>query len=151
MTLASDDPFAQPIIDPGILSSEFDIQAMVQSINDAQTFLSSSPWKAQFKPVPFGDLATSTSNEAKALFARNNSVTVNHAIGTARMSPTDAAWGVVDSELKLKGVVGVRVVDASVFVSNPDLYHSPIVLLRRIHVLACYPRVPYPRTCLHYC
>lgn len=115
--LASENPFDKPIIDPGILTSDFDIQAMVQAMKDAQTFLSSSPWQAEFKPVPFGDLATATSDESKALFARNNSVTVNHSVGTARMSPAGAPWGVVDSHLNVKGVLGVRVVDASVFVS----------------------------------
>ena len=116
MTLASDDPFDKPLIDPGILTSDFDIKAMVQAINDAQTFLSSPAWQSEFKPTPFGDLATSDTDKAKALFARNNSITVNHPAGTARMSPADASWGVVDSSLKLKGAEGVRVVDASIFV-----------------------------------
>ena len=39
-----------------------------------------------------------------------------HPVGTASMTARDAKWGVVDPDLKVKGVEGVRVVDASVFV-----------------------------------
>ncbi|KAK7689665.1 hypothetical protein QCA50_007460 [Cerrena zonata] len=130
VTLASDDPFDKPIIDPRILTSDFDIQAMVQAINDAQTFLASSSWQAEFKPVPFGDLATATTDEAKAAFARNNSVTVNHPGGTARMSPYGAPWGVVDSNLRLKMALGVRIVDASVFPVIPECHiQGPVYII----------------------
>lgn len=116
VTLASSDPFADPLINPGYLTSEFDILAMVQALKDAQYFIQASPW-ADFVVSPFGDLANATTDDDLALYARNFSVTVNHSIGTARMSPVGANWGVVDPDLVLKGVKGVRVVDASVFVS----------------------------------
>ncbi|KAI0077524.1 aryl-alcohol-oxidase from pleurotus Eryingii [Panus rudis PR-1116 ss-1] len=122
VTLASSDPFAKPVINPAVLTSNFDIQAMVQAIKDAQTFLAASPWQAQFKPVPFGDLAAATTDDAKADFARKNSVTVNHPAGTARMSPANANWGVVDSNLNLKGAQGVRIVDASIFPAIPECH-----------------------------
>lgn len=89
---------------------------MVQAMNDAQTFLAAEPWQKEFKPIVFGELADAKTDADKAALARKASVTINHPSGTARMSPTNAKWGVVDSELKLKGAKGVRVVDASVFV-----------------------------------
>ena len=39
-----------------------------------------------------------------------------HPIGTARMGPAEGPVGVVDPRLRVKGAVGLRVVDASVFV-----------------------------------
>jgi choline dehydrogenase len=46
------------------------------------------------------------------------------------MSPRDAAWGVVDPELKLKGAEGVRVVDASVWPFVPSGHtQGPVYLV----------------------
>lgn len=50
-------------------------------------------------------------------YVREQASTMFHPVGTASMSAWDAEWGVVDPDLKVKGVEGVRVVDASVFVS----------------------------------
>ncbi|CAL1710566.1 unnamed protein product [Somion occarium] len=130
VTLASTDPFAKPLINPSILSTNFDIQAMVQAIKDAQTFLNATPWQKDFKPVPFGDLANARTDTDKASFARQNSVTVNHPAGTARMSPANSNWGVVDSQLKLKGAQGVRIVDASVFPVIPECHiQGPVYIV----------------------
>lgn len=146
MTLASSDPFADPLINPGYLTSEFDILAMVQALKDAQYFIQASPW-ADFVVSPFGDLANATTDDDLALYARNFSVTVNHSIGTARMSPVGANWGVVDPDLVLKGVKGVRVVDASVFVSYLCPLHLFLCFLTA--TAACDPGVPHPRPDLH--
>ncbi|KAI0077532.1 aryl-alcohol-oxidase from pleurotus Eryingii [Panus rudis PR-1116 ss-1] len=146
VTLNTTNPFDKPIIDPQLLVSDFDIAAMVQAIDDAASFLASGPWQKTFKPVPFGDLANATTFEAKAQFARNNSVTVNHPAGTARMSPANASWGVVDSKLQLKGASGVRVVDASIFPAIPECHIQGLVyavaeraadLIKQAHGIAC--------------
>ena len=47
-----------------------------------------------------------------------------HPVGTASMTARDAKWGVVDPDLKVKGVEGVRVVDASVLVRRLFLLHD---------------------------
>jgi len=52
----------------------------------------------------------------------NFSLSINHGVGTARMSPATANWGVVDSHLLVKGVEGLRVVDASVFPAIPECH-----------------------------
>lgn len=49
------------------------------------------------------------------VYIRANTVTLNHGCRTARMSPSGAAWGVVDPDLRVKGAEGLRVVDNSVF------------------------------------
>lgn len=116
ITTTSTDPFAPPDIDLRIFTTDFDISAAVQVIKDAQTFIDASPWEG-YIIGPFGDLANATTDDQLAEFSRNNAVTVNHAVGTARISPDNATYGVVDSELKVKGTSGLRVVDASVFAS----------------------------------
>lgn len=97
---------------------------MVQAMKDTQEFFAADAWKADVKPIPFGDLATATTDELLAEYARNNAFTESHPSGTARMSPDNASWGVVDSKLKVKGAQGIRVVDASVFVSVIIFYYK---------------------------
>ena len=115
LTLASSDPFAKPVINPKYLTSDFDVFTMVQAIKDMQNFISSDPWKDVIVG-PVGALANATTDEELELYARNASISINHSIGTARMSPFDASWGVVDPDLLVKGTRGLSVVDASVFV-----------------------------------
>lgn len=47
---------------------------------------------------------------------REIAVTAWHPIGTAMMSPKGADWGVVDPDLRVKGVNGLRIIDASIMV-----------------------------------
>jgi choline dehydrogenase len=47
-------------------------------------------------------------------FARNNGVTTYHLIGTAKMGPADDPMAVVDDRLRMHGMEGLRVVDASI-------------------------------------
>ena len=56
--------------------------------------------------------------------ARAAARTIYHPTSTARMAPNNAAWGVVDTQLRVKGVSGLRVVDASVFVRLQPSEHS---------------------------
>ncbi len=84
-------------------------------MKDTEKFLSASSWDG-FIIEPYGDLADASTDELKLQYSRTYGSNINHPVGTARMSPKKAKWGVVDSELLLKGADGVRIVDASVFV-----------------------------------
>ncbi|KAK7687997.1 hypothetical protein QCA50_008367 [Cerrena zonata] len=121
LTLASSDPFAKPVINPNYLTSDFDVFTMIQAIKDMKTFVSADPWK-DIIIGPVGQLSTATTDEQLALYARNGSISINHSIGTARMSPFSAKWGVVDPDLAVKGARGLSVVDASVFPSIPECH-----------------------------
>lgn len=59
MSLASSDPFAKPLINPGYLTSNFDVFTMIQAIKDMQTFMASDSWK-DFIIGPVGQLANLT-------------------------------------------------------------------------------------------
>ena len=89
---------------------------MVQSIKATQQFLQAPSFKGYVKG-PFGDFANATNDLLLAAFAARNAVTVNHPHGTCAMSSANSSDGVVDSQLRVKGASGLRVVDASVFVS----------------------------------
>lgn len=89
---------------------------MVESVKAAKRFAAANAWK-DFVIGPYGDLATATTDAQIEAYVRSNSATIFHATGTASMSPKGAKWGVVDPDLKVKGVEGIRVVDVSILVS----------------------------------
>ncbi|KIJ44401.1 GMC oxidoreductase, partial [Sphaerobolus stellatus SS14] len=126
ITLASSDPFVHPNIDIGILQTNFDINGMIQLSKDLDQFLKAPQWN-DFILGPFGGLANATTDAALATFIRNNAVTVNHPVGTARMSPVNASWGVTDPNLLVKGTKGLRIVDASVFPQIPECHTQAVV------------------------
>lgn len=69
---------------------------------------------------------------------RNTASTVFHPAGTASMSPHEASWGVVNPDLTVKGVKGLRIVDASVFVSGSTEKHLALLLdILNIFSLIC--------------
>ncbi|KAF9451443.1 GMC oxidoreductase [Macrolepiota fuliginosa MF-IS2] len=117
VTLNTSDPFAAPLINPGILSSTFDFEAMKFAIRSAQRFLLAPVWK-DYIISPFNGLQNTTmagSEDELDEYVRANTATIFHPVGTAAMSPAEGVeWGVVDPELRVKGVSGLRVVDASV-------------------------------------
>lgn len=115
--ITSSDAFAYPNIDPAILTNKYDIYAMVQGMKSSMDFLLAPAFR-NYVVGPYGDLASAVANDtALAAFAASNAVTVNHPSGTCQMSCDNSSVGVVDSQLRVKGVSGLRVVDASVFVS----------------------------------
>ncbi|KAK0466266.1 aryl-alcohol oxidase [Desarmillaria tabescens] len=112
--LNSSDPLGPPLIDPGYLSSEFDVFTLVEAVKSALRFVSASAWN-DYVLEPYGELAQATTDEALEQYVRNNAGSAAHPVGTASMSPKSADYGVVDPDLLVKGVSGLRVVDASIF------------------------------------
>lgn len=62
--------------------------------------------------------AGAESDDELDAFISGNFITTWHPVSTAKMSPKGADYGVVDPDLKVKGVRGLRVVDASIMVST---------------------------------
>ncbi|KAG6853996.1 hypothetical protein C0991_011653 [Blastosporella zonata] len=113
ISLASTDPFDQPLIDPAYLATEFDAFAMRESVKSVRRFLAAPAWK-DYVIGPAGGLANATTDELLDDFIRRGTFTSAHPVGTAAMSARNAAFGVVDPDLLVKQVSGLRIVDASV-------------------------------------
>jgi choline dehydrogenase-like flavoprotein len=116
ITLNSSDPFAHPVINPNYLTSEFDKYAAVQALKDVFTFYGNEAF-ADYVGEPYGPLANRTTDAQLLDYVRTYGQTIWHSVGTAKMSPKGADWGVVDPDLTVKGTKGLRIADASVFVS----------------------------------
>ncbi|KAJ7457103.1 aryl-alcohol-oxidase from pleurotus Eryingii [Mycena latifolia] len=112
ITLNSNDTLAAPLINPNLLGSEVDFFVMREALRSALRFASAPPW-VDYVISPVGFNFTATDAELDD-FIRMNAGTVFHPVGTASMSPKNATWGVVDPDLRVKGLSGLRIVDLSV-------------------------------------
>ncbi|KAJ3564666.1 hypothetical protein NP233_g8146 [Leucocoprinus birnbaumii] len=118
LTLASSDPFAHPIINPNYFSTEFDRFAMREAFKTSRRFLSGPAW-SDYIVSPLQLDGEPTDDEIDAYF-RQATGSIYHPVGTAAMTAYDAGFGVVNPDFKVKGVNGLRVVDASVFPFIPS-------------------------------
>lgn len=110
LTLASDDPSAAPLIDPAYLSDERDMDKLYQGARLAQNILQSSAWST-VRGKPYYDCDAKDEETLKEDI-RNHSDTVYHPVGTCKMGKGDEA--VVDARLRVYGLTGLRVIDASI-------------------------------------
>lgn len=109
--LASNNPADNPLIDPNYLSAAEDIETQVAGISIARAIGNASAFQ-KFKPRELWP-GPATTGKAEILAAlRETGETIYHPVATCRMGPDDAS--VVDLELRVRGVQGLRVVDASI-------------------------------------
>lgn len=114
VSLASADPNTHPIIQPNYLATEADRQVAADAIRLTRHIVT-MPALAQFKPEEFrpgAEVGNDTAALAKA--AGDVGTTIFHPVGTARMGPSTDPGAVVDPDLKLHGLSGLRIADASV-------------------------------------
>jgi choline dehydrogenase len=112
--LRSADPLAAPRIDPNLLSDPSDIQPLVRCIRlSRQIFASAAFARYQATETEPGQAAQSDS--ALIDYIRAQAYTVHHPVSTCRMGTDPDA--VVDSQLRVVGLEGLRLADASVFPS----------------------------------
>ncbi|MBY0421261.1 MAG: GMC family oxidoreductase N-terminal domain-containing protein, partial [Parvularculaceae bacterium] len=110
VALASADPFAAPLIDPNYLSDPDDMQRQVKGVKIVQRILEAPALAAISGEQLYLKVGASDAEIEDDVRARAE--TVYHPVGTCRMGSDDRA--VVDPSLKVKGVEGLRVADASV-------------------------------------
>ncbi|KAJ7709390.1 aryl-alcohol oxidase [Mycena olivaceomarginata] len=120
VALSSNNSFAPPLIDPGLLASEFDVLALIDGIKAALKFVSVPVWDG-YLGSPTLDFASMSLTELRTTI-RASAEPGLHIVGTAGMSPRGAQWGVVDPDLRVKGVSRLRVIDASVLPIVPGAH-----------------------------
>ncbi len=111
VTINSKNPEDLPKIIPNYLSTESDQKIAIDSIKVARKIANASPLKQHILDefVPGGSLV---SDEDLLEAAKNNSQSIYHPVGTCKMGNDKNS--VVDDQLKVYGVKGLRVVDASI-------------------------------------
>lgn len=109
--IKSTDPLAAPRITPNYLSTDLDCQTAVESIKFTRNIMQSNAMKPHIKSEYLPDSNATTDDELLEQ-ARNISNTIYHPTSTCRMGTDSNA--VVDPRLRVNGVDGLRVVDASI-------------------------------------
>jgi choline dehydrogenase-like flavoprotein len=110
VALKSADPNAAPLIDPNFLGETEDLESMVAGYKTTRRLLETPTLRALQKKEMFTAGVKTDDDIRNILRARVD--TVYHPVGTARMGADPLA--VVDPKLKVHGLEGLRVVDASV-------------------------------------
>ncbi|KAF9561257.1 alcohol oxidase [Agrocybe pediades] len=106
VSLATNNPFDAPLIDPAYYSAAVDLAIAKESIRAFFRFVAAPVWK-DVLVGPRPPLVNNPSNAFLEDFLQNTSSSNAHAIGMAEMSPVDASWGVVNPDL-LKKARGLR-------------------------------------------
>ena len=127
ITLRSADPLADPAIRPRFLSEPDDLKVLVAGTRRARELLGGAPLARFRREEMFPGPAAQTDDELAA-FVRSRATVVYHPVGTCKMGSDESA--VVDDELRVRGIEGLRVADASIM---PTLIggntHAPAVMI----------------------
>lgn len=110
--LRSPDPEAAPAISPNYLDTAEDQRVAIDALKLARKIAAQAPL-ARFQPQEHLPGPAATSDEALLDAARLLGTTIFHPVGTAKMGRQDDPMAVLDERLRLHGVGGLRVIDAS--------------------------------------
>ncbi len=127
ITLRSPDPAAPPVIHANYLSAPTDQRVMLDGMKLGQRIAATPPFSDLVLEPLWPDPGEPVDDAAKLDFIRATGTTVYHPCGTCRMGADDRA--VVDTRLRVRGVDGLRVVDASVFPLVPTSNIQPAVMM----------------------
>lgn len=112
LQLRSNNPTNPPIIQPNYLHSENDLKVMIDGLMLARAIAQTKVFDA-FRGAEIAPAQDIFSNKNIANFIRENAESCYHPVGTCKMGNDEMA--VTDAQLRVHGVQGLRVVDASVF------------------------------------
>lgn len=115
--IRSNDPMAAPVISPNYLSTEEDRVVAADSLRQVRHIIA-QPAMRKFKPTEWKPGVEYQTDEELVRLAGDIATTIFHPVGTAKMGQKDDETAVVDSRLRLFGIKGVRIADASIM---PDI------------------------------
>lgn len=110
--LSSADPRAAPLVDPQLLSHPDDVALMLRGLKIGRE-ISRAPSFAKYRAVEVQPGPAAQEDAALVAYIRRATITVHHPCGSCRMGPDEMS--VVDEQLRVHGIEGLRVADASVF------------------------------------
>lgn len=115
----SANPLQDPIVQPNYLSDPRDQEVLVSGMRQARKLLQTAQLSDYFvsETLPGADV---TSDEALLDFARRYGVSSYHVMGTAKMGPASDPMAVVDAQLRVHGLQGLRIADSSIMPNMPS-------------------------------
>jgi choline dehydrogenase len=127
VTLRSRDPREQPEIDCNFLAEDRDARRMLEGVRLARK-IGRNPTLAQFLELEILPGEAVADDQLAGAIA-SNLASYGHPTGTAPMGGSDDPWAVVDSRGAVKGIDGLRVVDASVMPVVPSVALNPTTIM----------------------
>ena len=121
--IRSADFTAPPAIAPNYLSTPEDRQVAADSLRVTRNIVA-QPALAKYRPEEFRPGPQYQSDEELARLAGDIASTIFHPVGTTKMGRDDDPMAVVDSRLRVRGVAGLRVVDAGVMPHHHQRQHQ---------------------------
>jgi len=115
----SADPFQDPIIQPNYLADPMDRRVLIAGMRLARRLLHTPELALYFDSDTLPGPEVNSDDEFLS-YAKQFGSTAYHLIGTARMGPDTDPTAVVDDQLRVHGMTGLRVVDASIMPSMPS-------------------------------
>ena len=117
--IVSSDPFINPMVQPNYLQAPEDREVLIKGIRLARRLLASNALSRYMdkEALPGSERQ---SDEELLEFARRYGVSSYHLNGTARMGPDSDPMAVVDSQLRVRGIEKLRVVDSSIMPEIPS-------------------------------
>jgi choline dehydrogenase len=109
----SADPFEQPEIQTNYLAEEMDRRVLLGGMRLARKLLASKPLEPYYDYEDFPGPGVQSDDELLGA-AKERGTTTFHPMGTCKMGPKDDPGAVVDDQLRVHGIEGLRVIDASV-------------------------------------
>ena len=111
--IQSADPCMPPLIQPNYLAEESDRRVLLAGMKLARRLLKTKPLEPYYDYEDFPGPGVQSDDELLGA-AKERGTTTFHPSGTCRMGPAGDALAVVDDQLRVRGVAGLRVVDASI-------------------------------------
>jgi choline dehydrogenase len=111
--LESRDPRVPAVVDPKYFSDEADLEHLLKGIHQAREIAATDPLRAYGAREVFPGPECKTDDAIRAAI-RATCNTIFHPVGTCKMGPDADPMAVVDASLRVRGVQGLRVVDASI-------------------------------------
>lgn len=133
--LRNKNPMAHPLIYPNYFSEEDDIRVMVDGMKEAvriseQPALKNIGAKIYDSPIPNCKHLGFGTDAYFACQAMHFTLTIYHISGTCKMGPEGDSTAVVDPRLKVHGIEGLRVIDASIMPEIPAAHtNSPVYMI----------------------
>jgi choline dehydrogenase len=128
LTLRSRDPREQPEIDCNYLAEERDARRMLESVKLTRR-IGRSPALAPFVELEILPGDADGDDRQLADVIASNLASYGHPAATAPMGGPDDPWAVVDSRGAVKGIDGLRVVDASIMPVVPSVALNPTTIM----------------------
>ena len=124
----SADPFEAPVIQPNYLAAESDRRVLLAGMKLARRLLGSQPLSKYYDREEFPGTEKQSDDDLLTA-AKQRGTTTFHLMGSCRMAPETDPTAVVDDQLRVRGLEGLRVVDASVMPTMPSANLNASVLM----------------------